>query len=165
MSTSEHNLDKWCRICGNKLQKSKKKSPTYCCLDHRERIKATYGVDVAKDDAAIHPSVLQRLLCHQQKTRSSICKQSSVQAFCHFVSMDSLFSGKLQCKDIIYQCVLLSSIWFVNTLRQLHEEERKQELPRIVVVLPLVEALLRQLNTFEPPCHLHWCTMTQMLHT
>ena len=60
---------------------------------------------------------------------------------------------------------LLSSIRFVNTLRQLHEEERKQELPRIVVILPLVEALLRQLNTFEPPRHLHWCTMTQMLHT
>ena len=57
MSTSEHDLDKWCRICGNKLQKSKKKSSTYCCLDHRERIKATYGVDVAKDDAAIHPSL------------------------------------------------------------------------------------------------------------
>ena len=50
-----HNLAKFCRVCGGRLEKAKSRAPAHDCIKHQERLMATFSLDVAMDNPAIHP--------------------------------------------------------------------------------------------------------------
>ncbi|EDO26989.1 predicted protein, partial [Nematostella vectensis] len=51
------NLEKICRVCGNRLKKYKDRFETsYNCKDHVVFLAETYNLSIEKDDQTIHPS-------------------------------------------------------------------------------------------------------------
>ena len=52
-----HNLEKYCRVCGGRLQRAKSKAATYKCTEHTEELRALFQVDVLSDDPDVHPQL------------------------------------------------------------------------------------------------------------
>ena len=49
-------LQSLCRVCGNKLKKSKDQwKSNYRCEDYREMLREKFDLETEKDDASIHP--------------------------------------------------------------------------------------------------------------
>ncbi len=45
------NLEKYCRVCGNRSQKAQGKShPPYLCTEYKGYLEVAFGLDVSQDD-------------------------------------------------------------------------------------------------------------------
>ena len=48
-------LEKHCRVCGERLEKAKKKSFSYACSQHRKALRDTFDIDVSSDVRSVFP--------------------------------------------------------------------------------------------------------------
>ena len=51
-----HDLDRYCRVCGGRVQKAKRRQPVYQCAQYKVALHCTFNIDVATDDVEIHPT-------------------------------------------------------------------------------------------------------------
>ena len=63
-----HNLGKFCRVCGGKVQKGKSRGQVHQCNKQQKALLATFGIGVASDDQAIHQQHF-RHSCHAATKR------------------------------------------------------------------------------------------------
>ena len=71
-----HNLAKFCRVCGGRLEKAKSRAPTHDCIKHQE-LMATFSLDVAMDNPAIHPQHFCNS-CYAASTRREVAAAKGV---------------------------------------------------------------------------------------
>lgn len=50
-------LEKHCRVCGERLEKAKKKSFSYACSQHRKALRDTFDIDVSSDVRSVFPEI------------------------------------------------------------------------------------------------------------
>ena len=55
MAVSQHDVTQLCRVCGGFLQKWRKHDTIYECKKGKDRLMATFGIDVSLDSETIHP--------------------------------------------------------------------------------------------------------------
>lgn len=68
-------LAKYCRVCGQRLEKAKRRSSTYSCINKKEELQLTFGVTVENDSYTVHPSrFCASCYLKTKRTRESIEK-------------------------------------------------------------------------------------------
>ena len=81
-----HDLGTLCRVCGERLRKTKSKAVVYTCAEHEDQLSATFGIAISSDTVDIHPpqfcnrcySVTQR---QRTAAASSLPYRHSVKVF------------------------------------------------------------------------------------
>ena len=111
-----HALDKHCRVCGGRLQRAKGKRPgrARACVDHRQPLLQTFGIDIAEDCVDIHPTHF----CNgcYAATRWQATAASKASAYHHSISLFpwSRHTEK-ECEVFTHEIQLHYYAQFINT--------------------------------------------------
>ena len=82
-------LERLCRICGNKLKKSKDQwKSSYKCEEYREMLREKFDLETEKDDPLVHPlRFCNACYLSNAKTRSSIVWETHYEGDCKTCSL------------------------------------------------------------------------------
>ena len=70
-----HRLSEHCRVCGGRLERSRRRNPSYSCDSHWEALEATFGLNVKEDSADVHPSRFCNCCCAAtRKKKAAVSK-------------------------------------------------------------------------------------------
>ncbi len=70
------NLEKYCRVCGNRIQKAQGKShPPYLCSEYKGYLEVAFGLDVSQDDPQVHPPTICKA-CFLTARRAATAKEA-----------------------------------------------------------------------------------------
>ena len=70
-----HQLSAHCRVCGGRLERSRRRNPKYSCLSYQEALETTFGLVVKLDFPAIHPAYFCNSCCATtRKKKAAVSK-------------------------------------------------------------------------------------------
>ena len=70
-----HQLSAHCRVCGGRLERSRRRNPKYSCLSYQEALETTFGLVVKLDSPAIHPAYFCNSCCAAtRKKKAAVSK-------------------------------------------------------------------------------------------
>ena len=66
-----HQLSAHCRVCGGRLERSRRRNPKYSCMSYQEALETTFGLVVKEDSPSIHPTHFCNSCCAATRRKQS----------------------------------------------------------------------------------------------